>query len=51
MTVTMSLPSLEVIYLHGFASGPSSTKAVYFARKLEALGINTTIPDLNWPEF
>jgi pimeloyl-ACP methyl ester carboxylesterase len=42
---------LSVIYLHGFASGPKSSKAVYFARELSALGVQTIIPDLNAPDF
>ena len=40
-----------VIYLHGFASGPKSSKAVYFAKELNELGISTAIPDLNQPDF
>ncbi len=40
-----------VVYLHGFASAPSSTKAQFFKRKLSSLGIETHIPDLNHPNF
>lgn len=43
----MSNHSKAVLYLHGFASGPRSTKARYFAEHLEALGIETLVPDLN----
>jgi len=43
--------SLEVIYLHGFASGPKSAKAVFFAQKLAELEIKVHIPDLNQPSF
>jgi pimeloyl-ACP methyl ester carboxylesterase len=39
------------LYLHGFASAPSSTKAKFFAAKLAELGIVTQIPDLNGESF
>lgn len=39
------------IYLHGFASGPKSTKARYFNEKLTACGITAAIPDMNTPSF
>jgi uncharacterized protein len=42
---------LNCLYLHGFASGPSSSKAIYFAEKLTEMGINVLIPDLNYPSF
>lgn len=42
---------MQAIYLHGFASGPNSSKAVFFARKLAECGIETSIPDLNSPSF
>jgi pimeloyl-ACP methyl ester carboxylesterase len=48
--ITGFLP-ISIIYLHGFASGPKSSKAVYFARELAALGVQTNIPDLNAPDF
>jgi uncharacterized protein len=41
----------RVIYLHGFASGPSSTKAGYFKRRLEAVGFSVFVPDLAQGEF
>jgi uncharacterized protein len=44
-------PNLSCLYLHGFASGPSSSKAIFFAEKLTELGINVLIPDLNQPSF
>lgn len=44
-------PRVNVIYLHGFASGPKSSKAVYFQRELSLLGVPTLIPDLNEPDF
>lgn len=40
-----------VVYLHGFASAPSSTKAQFFKRKLSGIGIEAHIPDLNYPSF
>lgn len=42
---------LQAIYLHGFASGPKSSKAVYFARELSIIGVETIVPDLNAPDF
>ena len=42
---------LSIIYLHGFASGPKSSKAVFFARELSSIGVQTIIPDLNAPDF
>jgi pimeloyl-ACP methyl ester carboxylesterase len=40
-----------VVYLHGFASSPDSSKARRFARELEALGIGFSCPDFNEPAF
>lgn len=37
---------MNVIYLHGFASGPASKKAQYFARRLAEEGVTVEIPDL-----
>ncbi len=39
------------LYLHGFASSPSSIKAQYFAAKLSSYGINVLLPDLNGDDF
>jgi len=39
-----------LVYLHGFASGPGSTKAQYFRARLAALGVPLEIPDLA-PDF
>ncbi|MBL8176961.1 MAG: alpha/beta fold hydrolase [Bryobacterales bacterium] len=36
----------HIVYLHGFASGPGSKKAQYFARRFAAEGIAVDIPDL-----
>src|SRR6266849_1150851 len=41
----------SVLYLHGFASGPSSSKARYFREKLEACGLRVEIPDLAAGDF
>jgi pimeloyl-ACP methyl ester carboxylesterase len=41
----------SVIYLHGFASSPESTKASYFAARLAERGVPLTAPDLNKPDF
>ncbi len=51
MTVPESSRSANVLYLHGFASGPSSTKARYFADRLQEIGIGSAVPDLNKPTF
>src|SRR4030095_1948456 len=41
----------HVIYLHGFASSPASSKAQRFARELAARGVGYSCPDLNEPSF
>jgi pimeloyl-ACP methyl ester carboxylesterase len=41
----------HVIYLHGFASSPGSSKATRFGRELKARGISFDCPDLNEPAF
>jgi len=40
-----------VIYLHGFASGPESTKARYFCPLLRQAGVETHAPDLAAGDF
>jgi pimeloyl-ACP methyl ester carboxylesterase len=40
----------RLVYLHGFASGPGSTKAQFFRGRLAALGVDLAIPDLA-PDF
>lgn len=40
-----------IVYLHGFASSPRSTKAAYFAERLMARGIELVAPDFNEPDF
>jgi len=40
-----------ILYLHGFASGPSSSKARYFRGRLESAGASVTVPDLAEGDF
>jgi pimeloyl-ACP methyl ester carboxylesterase len=47
----MSCRVAHIIYLHGFASSPASSKAQRFAHELGALGIGFACPDFNEPEF
>ena len=42
---------MRVLYLHGFASSPKSSKAAFFATKLAARGVAVESPDLNAPDF
>jgi hypothetical protein len=42
---------MVAFYLHGFASGPQSTKAAYFADRLAEHGIAFRCPDFNQPDF
>ena len=39
------------IYLHGFASGPGSTKARYIQERFARIGIELLVPDLNQDDF
>ncbi|WP_310425746.1 YqiA/YcfP family alpha/beta fold hydrolase [Chamaesiphon sp. VAR_48_metabat_135_sub] len=39
------------IYLHGFASGPGSTKARYIQEQFALVGIELQVPDLNQGNF
>lgn len=41
----------SVLYLHGFASGPESTKGQYFQRRFGAAGIEVYQPDLAEGDF
>ena len=41
----------RVLYLHGFASGPFSTKARHFRQRLESTGAHVDIPDLAAGDF
>ncbi len=40
-----------IVYLHGFASGPGSTKASYFRERLERAGTRIEVPDLAQGDF
>ena len=42
---------MRLIYLHGFASGPSSKKANYFRRRFAEHGVEIEIPDLAEGDF
>ncbi len=42
---------MNLIYLHGFASGPMSSKAQFFRRRFAEMGIEMQIPDLNEGNF
>jgi pimeloyl-ACP methyl ester carboxylesterase len=42
---------MNVVYLHGFASGQSSSKAQFFARKFSEVGIPIDVPDLAAGDF
>jgi uncharacterized protein len=42
---------MHCIYLHGFASGPRSEKAMFFASRLRNIGYTVHVPDLNEPDF
>ena len=44
-------PVRHVIYVHGFASSPASSKAQRFARELATRSIGFSCPDLNQPAF
>jgi uncharacterized protein len=39
------------IYLHGFSSGPGSTKAKYIKEQFDRVGIELQVPDLNQDDF
>jgi hypothetical protein len=41
----------HVVYLHGFASSPKSTKVGYFRDRLRQHGIDVRCPDFNQPDF
>lgn len=42
---------MNYVYLHGFASGPGSTKAQFLRSRFEAQGITLHVPDLNLDNF
>ena len=39
---------MQVLYLHGFASSPQSSKATFLSRKFTERGIRVIVPDLNF---
>jgi esterase/lipase len=41
----------QFIYLHGFASGPSSKKALVFKNKFKEIGVSLAVPDLEEGNF
>ena len=41
----------QILYLHGFASSPASSKAALFRERLAARGASLHCPDLNQPDF
>jgi pimeloyl-ACP methyl ester carboxylesterase len=41
----------RILYLHGFASGPSSSKARFFRDRLQAAGATVDVPDLAAGDF
>src|SRR5262249_10994895 len=42
---------VRVIYLHGFASGPTSSKAQFFSKKFAAAGCDVSVPTLDGGDF
>lgn len=44
-------PIGHAVYLHGFASSPASSKARWFGRELDLLGVGYSCPDFNRPAF
>src|SRR3989442_129215 len=42
---------MHVLYLHGFASGPQSSKGLFFQERFAALGIPVDLPDLSDGDF
>jgi pimeloyl-ACP methyl ester carboxylesterase len=49
--VTLSLTIPRILYLHGLASSPQSTKALFFGERLRGLGHEILCPDLNEDDF
>lgn len=42
---------MRYLYLHGFASGPTSSKAAYFRERFAGLGLALETPDLTGGDF
>ena len=51
LTADCFAQALRIIYLHGFASGPGSRKASYFAERLRERGAHVEVPDLAAGDF
>lgn len=51
MTRPPGPPVRHVLYLHGFASSPGSSKVLRFRQELEARGVGFSCPDFNEPAF
>ena len=49
--MSRTAPTPPVLYVHGFASSPESTKASYFAVRLAERGLQFEAPDFNQPDF
>jgi uncharacterized protein len=47
---TATEPARVLVYLHGFASGPASTKAQFFRARFAERGVDLVVPDLA-PDF
>ena len=41
----------RTVHLHGFASGPQSSKAAYFRAQSEGAGLRVDVPDLGAGHF
>lgn len=50
-TAGMTAPRPKALYLHGFASGPGSTKARGFAKAAREAGMSLEVLDLRQPSF
>jgi uncharacterized protein len=42
---------MRIVYLHGFASGPQSSKAQFFAAKFREMGVPFDVPELDQGNF
>ena len=51
LSARLSGAPVNVVYLHGFASSPGSTKVGYFTDRFRERGIELTCPDFNQPDF
>jgi hypothetical protein len=47
----LSDAGMTVVYLHGFASSPQSSKATFLSDRLAQRGVSVHTPDLNLPDF